>query len=241
MQYPEDFVNRVTQMDCRVGLALIPQNYIDLAITSPPYKDEDGYSDELMTTCLTHTFRVLKPNSLFFLNFGHLAEDKERPFRVLRMALMAGFQLNDTIVWAKNHFKPIQGNKRMNNLTEFVFLLYKDKMPVLNRLAIGVPYKDKSNAKRFNGGLDLRCRGNLWEIPYQTINKKIEKLHNDRFPIGLPTFCIKLSNVPDGGLVLDPFAGSGTTPLAAKNLNKRYIAFDLSSVNVATCEERLKN
>lgn len=239
-KYPDDFVNKVIEMDNRIGLALIPSEKIDLSITSPPYKDEDGYTQELMTTFLAQTYRVLKKNSLFFLNFGHLAEDKLRPFLVLQMAVAAGFQLNDTFIWSKNHFKPIQGEKRVNNLTEFIFLLYKEKMPALDRLSIGVPYKDISNAKRFNGGLNLRCRGNVWEIPYQTINKRSEKLHHDRFPLGLPTFCIKLSKIPTGAVVLDPFMGSGTTAFAAKSLGKSYIGFDINPANIVTCEERLK-
>jgi hypothetical protein len=59
------------------------------------------------------------------------------------MALNYTFKLNDTIVWVKNHFTPLSGKKHLNNLTEFIFVLYKGKMPDLDRLSIGVPYKDK--------------------------------------------------------------------------------------------------
>lgn len=233
--------NRIYLGDCRELLRGVESNSIDLAVTSPPYKDEDGYSDELITTVSKEVERVLKPNSLFFMNFGHLAEAKERPFKAMFLVLESGLKLGETFVWAKNHFKPIQGERRVNNLTEFVFMFYKGAMPKLDRLSIGVPYKDKSNAKRFSDGRDLRCRGNLWEIPYETINKKSEKLHNDRFPVGLPEFCIKLSGIENGSLVLEPFSGSGTTLLAAKNLNKSFIGFELNPVNIAVCEERLKN
>ena len=71
--------------------------------------------------------------------------------------------------------------------------MYKDKMPLLNRLAIGVPYADKSNIGRY-AAKDLKCGGNVWYIDYDTINHKEEKLHNDRFPLELPTRCLKLSN-----------------------------------------------
>jgi site-specific DNA-methyltransferase (adenine-specific) len=211
-----------------------------MIVTSPPYKDSDGYSPELMRGFLAHSYRVLKDDSLLFLNFGHLAEDKLRPFRVALMAEEAKFKLGETFTWLKNHFRPIQGAKRVNNLTEFVFMFYKGNQPKLDRLSIGVPYKDKSNAKRFAGGRDLRCRGNIWEIPYQTINKKAEKLHNDRYPVGLPLFCMKLGRLPAGGVVLDPFMGSGTTASAAKLLAIDYIGFELNPVNIGTCEARLK-
>lgn len=233
-------INKIHNQDCRDGLKLIESDTCALAISSPPYKNEDSYSDCLMVDTFNQIYRVLKTKSLFFLNFGSLAEDKFRPFNVCKLAVESGFQLNDTIVWVKNHYKPIQGKKRLNNLSEFVFLLYKDEMPELNRLAIGIPYVDSSNAKRFNNGQNLKCRGNVWHINYETINSKEEKLHNDRFPLELPKLCIKLSDIKDGEIVIDPFVGSGTTCLAAKQLNKSYLGFDLNPEYVKISQERLK-
>lgn len=195
------------------------EKLFDVCITSPPYKEKDGYSDELMIHCFREVYRVLTDDSLFFLNFGHLAEDKFRPFRVCSYALGVGFKLNDTIVWRKNHYKPIQGHKRLNNLTEFIFLLYKGNMPKLNRLAIGIPYVDASNAKRFAEGRNLKCRGNVWDIDYPTINSSEEKPHPDMFPPELPELCLKLCGWRDHYRVLDPFAGAGTVIDVAKKLN----------------------
>ena len=90
----------------------------------------------------------------------------------------------------------------------------------MDRLSVGVKYKDKSNIKRWKGteGRDVKCGGNIWNIPYETIRKKGEKLHNDRFPIGLPLNCLRLGNVKvrENPMVLDPFGGSGTTALACQ-------------------------
>jgi len=188
---------------------------IGLVITSPPYKNSDGFSFELMYNVFSRVFRVQKNNSLLFLNFGHLAEDKFRPFEVCHLMKEIGYKLNETIVWVKNHYRPIQGKRRLNNLTEFIFMLHKGKMPEIDRLSIGVPYKDKSNVGRYSD-VDLKCGGNVWFIPYDTIQSKDEKLHNDRFPVGLPEKCIRLSGLKDG-IVLDPFAGIGTTCLAVQN------------------------
>jgi site-specific DNA-methyltransferase (adenine-specific) len=148
------------------------------------------------------------------------------------MAMDCGFKLNDTIIWVKNHYKPIQGHRRLNNLTEFIFVLYKGKMPKLNRLAVGVPYVDKTNAKRFNGGLNLHCAGNVWYIDYPTINKSDEKPHPDRFPLELPERCIKLCGY-NVETVLDPYCGSGTVGIACKNLNKSFIGIELNPIHVA--------
>lgn len=198
---------------------------VDVIVTSPPYKDCDGYTDDLMKAVFSGCFNKLKSGGLFFLNFGHLAEEKFRPFRVCQIALDCGFRLNETIVWAKNHFTPLRGPKRLNNLTEFIFLLYKDSMPDLDRLSIGVPYKDVSNAKRYNNGVNLRCQGNLWHIDYPTVNKSEQKLHKDMFPLQLPLNCLKLSGIKNG-VVLDVFSGSGTTGEAAKLLGLNYIGIE---------------
>lgn len=231
--------NQIYKRDCLEGLREFPDKSIDCCITSPVYKDSDGFNPITLSAIFFQIHRVLKDKSLFFLNFGHLAEDKFRPFKVCEMAINRGFQLNDTITWVKNHYRPIQGKKRLNNLSEFIFLLHKGEMPELDRLAIGIPYKDKSNAKRFAGGRDLKCRGNIWEIPYETINKKEDKKHNDRFPVLLPEMCIKLSGLPKESIVIDPFMGSGTTAVAAKKLEMQYIGFEINREHYATSLKRL--
>ena len=99
-------------------LSTIPSESIDLVITSPPYKTTDNFSYQKISELFYELYRVQKENTLFFLNFGHLAEDKYRPFEVCHYATYAGYKLNDTITWVKNHYKPIQGNRRLNNLTD---------------------------------------------------------------------------------------------------------------------------
>jgi len=232
--------NRILYGDARTELPTLEPASVDVCITSPPYKDCDGYTGDLILDVFTDVYEIQKDNTLLFFNFGHLAEDKFRPFEAVRILMSIGYQLNDTIVWVKNHYKPIQGERRLNNLTEFIFVLYKGKMPKLNRLALGVPYKDKTNAKRFAGGRDLKCGGNVWYINYETITSSDEKLHNDRFPVELPERCIKLCGYPVN-VVLDPFFGSGTTGLAAMNLGKNYIGIERNKQTHQVAFDRLNN
>lgn len=230
----------ILQGDCVERMGGLPSSSVDLVISSPPYKNGDGWSEELMIGAFREVYRLLKPNTLFFLNFGHLAEDKFRPFRTCQIAMNMGFQLNETIVWRKNHYKPIQGSKRLNNLTEFIFLLHKGEMPKLDRLAIGIPYADITNAKRFAGGRNLKCRGNVWNINYPTINSSEEKPHPDMFPPELPEMCIKLCGYPVN-VVLDPFAGSSTVAVAAKTLGKSFIMIEKNSEHISVSEQRIKS
>lgn len=216
--------NKIYHIDCLDGLKLMQDDFCDIAITSPPYKDKDGYSDNLMSFTFKELYRILKPNSLFFLNFGHLANFKFRPFYVCHLALQVGFHLNDTIIWQKTQFSPIQGNKRLNNLTEFIFLMFKGKMPNLDRLSLGVPYQDKSNIGRYSD-TDLRCGGNIWRFGYETVQHKSQKLHNDRFPLELPIRCIKLSGLKRG-ILIDPFMGSATSAIASNLMGLDFIGFE---------------
>ena len=217
----------------------LPDESIDLVVTSPPYKDSDGYTDKLMEEVFQRLYRVQKNDTLFFLNFGHLADFKDRPFKVLDIALKCGYNLNDVIIWVKNHYRPIQGKKRVNNLFEYIFLLYKGKMPDLDRLSIGVPYKDKSNIGRFTD-IDLKCGGNVWYINYETIQSREQKLHNDRFPIELPERCIKLSGIKEESWVLDPFSGSGTTGVACQMLGMNYFGFEIDKEHYFNSLSRLE-
>lgn len=225
--------------DSRHELKKLPDSSVDLVVTSPPYKDEDGYTDQLIHDVFSQTYRIQKPSTLLFLNFGHLAGFKSRPFKVVSILEEIGYELNDTIIWTKTQYRPIQGNKRLNNLTEFIFLFNKGKMPDIDRLAIGIEYADKTNIKRYAKDKDLKCPGNSWNIGYETINSQAQKLHNDRFPLELPTRCIKLSGLKTG-TVLEPFAGSGTTLLACKNLGLDAIGIERNKSHIKTIQERLK-
>lgn len=202
---------------------------IDLVVTSPPYKNEDGYSHGLMRDVFRQAANGMRSGALCFVNFGHLASFKSRPFDLVGMLqaeLGVGLTFLDTIIWVKNHYKPIQGSRRLNNLFEYIFMFCKGPQPIIDRLAIGVPYADKSNAARFADGRDLKCGGNVWYISYPTITRSEQKPHHDHFPLELPERCIKLAGLEPGSTVLDPFMGSGTTGMAAVQLGHKFVGVE---------------
>lgn len=231
-------MNKIIHNNCIEYLEYLKTPFkFDICVTSPPYKTEDGYSHSLMTIISRLLFERSKDDSLIFVNFGHLAGEKARPFEVCNI-FQSFFKLEETFIWVKNHYRPIQGKRRVNNLFEYIFMFSCGRMPKLDRLSVGVPYQDKSNVGRYSDK-DLKCAGNVLYIPYETITKGDQKLHNDRFPVALPEHFIKLSNKTKDSLVIDPFSGSGTTCVAAKKLGMQYLGIEKNIEHVNVSRERL--
>jgi site-specific DNA-methyltransferase (adenine-specific) len=122
------------------------------------------------------------------------------------------------------HLKPVSSKRFLNHADESVYHFTVAGDVEIDRLAIGVPFVDKSNIERSGHAADLHCAGNVWLIPYQTVQSKLGKFdHPAAFPVELPERCIKLHGLKKGLVVLDPFLGSGTTLIASESLGlQRY-------------------
>ena len=200
--------------------------------------------------------RVLKDDGSFFLNIGSKPTD---PWKAHDIAKVMGkhFILQNELIWVKSiainkedagnncsnlsgniaigHYKPVNSDKYTNRCHEFIFHFTKQGDRKIDKMAIGVPYQDKSNEDRWkrngngNGATkDLRDRGDTWLITYDTIQKTIERPHPATFPSKLPEMCIKLHGVSDKNiLVVDPFCGIGSTAVACKRLGISFVGFDI--------------
>jgi len=226
--------------DCIAGMTDLPGSSVDLVVTSPPYNigvkynrydDNRRLADYLRWTeqWASEVQRVLKPGGSFFLNIGGIPKDPLRPYQVMPVMTKL-FTLQNTIHWIKSvslrhngemlsvgHFKPINSERFLNDCHEFIFHFTKTGNVPIDRMALGVPYMDKSNVKRWahTDGKDKRCRGNIWFIPYKTIqSRNKQRPHPATFPVELVENCIKLH----GGkptTMLDPFLGIGNSAVAA--------------------------
>lgn len=141
------------------------------------------------------------------------------------------------------HFKPISSKRFLNDCHEYIFHFTKTGRVELDRLAIGVPYQDKSNIARWlhARGSDLRCRGNTWMISYETIQSRVkQRPHPATFPIQLAEWCIKLHGVSRVRTMLDPFLGIGNSALAAQRCGvKEFIGFEIDEEYVAEAKRRI--
>jgi site-specific DNA-methyltransferase (adenine-specific) len=232
-------------------------------VTSPPYNQAVAYSQyddrmprEVYLTWLTERFaelyRVLKSDGSFFLNINGsgTAEDPTLPYAIIERALGAGFVLQNEIVWIKvdkvndvlsGQFKPVTSKRYLDRAHERVLHLTKSGVVVIDRLAIGVPFADKSNINRRKHPRDRRCGTNVWFIPYETVQSKAEKFdHPAGFPVELPARCIKLHGSRHDLMVLDPFLGAGTTLVAAQALGCRSIGIEIDRKYVEIAIQRLQ-
>jgi len=87
--------------------------------------------------------------------------------------------------------------------------------------------------------MDLRCAGNVWYIPYETIQRREQKYHKDRFPVELPFRCIKLSGIKKGSVVVDPFGGGMTVGAACCELGMGFMGFEIDKDVFEIGKERM--
>lgn len=101
----------------------------------------------------------------------------------------------------------------------------------VDRLAIGVRYQDPSNVGRWRTGASgVRCRGNTWFIPYETIqNREKERPHPATFPPRLPEMCLRLHGLDRIRTVADPFLGLGSTAVACAQLGVTFVGIEMDA------------
>jgi site-specific DNA-methyltransferase (adenine-specific) len=212
--------------------------------------------------------RLLKFDGSFFLNIGAAPSNPMLPHEIV-MRLHDFFALQNTIHWIKSiaierrpaplsrraggapaeevqtfgHFKPINSPRFLNDCQEYIFHFTKSGRVQLDRLALGVPYQDKSNIARWSHtrGKDLRCRGNTWFIPYETIqSREKERPHPATFPVQLAEWCIKLHGTSRIETMLDPFLGIGNSAIAAQRCGvKKFVGFEIDDAYLAEAQRRI--
>jgi site-specific DNA-methyltransferase (adenine-specific) len=206
--------------------------------------------------------RVLESPGSLFLNVGAKPTDPWTGMEVA-MAARGHLQLQNTIHWIKSiaiekeaagaavdlekdiavgHYKPINSPRFLNDCHEFIFHFTRGGRTPLDRRAIGVPYQDASNISRWqSGGSNLRCRGNTWFIPYDTIqNRDKDRPHPATFPPKVPEYCFRLHGLSRLGLTLDPFLGLGSTAVAAAQLGLDFIGVELDEHYLAEAIARTR-
>jgi site-specific DNA-methyltransferase (adenine-specific) len=241
-------LDKIYNMDCITGMQMLPDNSVDLIVTSPPYNigiDYDVYEDdkswdEYYSWCekwLRECYRVLKKDGgrICLDHYLSLGTSKYRtsPISTLYTIMeKIGFKHHSIAVWTD-----ITLAKR----TAWGSYL-KASAPYINSPFEGILIDYKENWKKLENGTStiekddfVKLTRGVWDIKTET-----RGLTKANFSLDLPTKAINLLSY-DGDVILDPFIGSGTTAVAAKKLNRHYIGFEISENYCKIAENRLNN
>ncbi len=236
----------------------------NLGVAYRTYDDRLPRSDYLAWTArwIEAASRVLAENGSLFLNVGGVPTDPWTALDVAQ-AVRPYLHLQNTIHWIKSiaidrdatgaaaaldrdlavgHYKPINSDRFVNDCHEFIFHFTPSGRTALDRRAIGVPYQDRSNIGRWQAAAGgIRCRGNTWFLPYDTINSRDkDRPHPATFPPRLPEYCVKLHGLAQVRTVLDPFTGLGSTAVACARLGKNFLGFELDEEYLRHAVERTR-
>ncbi len=253
--------------DCVEAMKTIPENTVDVVVTSPPYNlgiKYSQYDDAVKRTLylvwaaewLAGVHRVMKASGSFFLNLGSCPKNPWLPFEMALVARSNGWVLQNNIAWVKSitirkageeitagHFKPINSPRYLNDCHEYVWHLTKLGGTPIDRLAVGVRYADKSNLTRGTRGKngDRRCGGNTWFVPYETINDGDKRPHPASFPPGLAERCFQLHGLRPGLVGMDPFLGAGNAAVAAQRCNlDHFYGFETDDAYLTLAHENTR-
>ena len=248
-------INKIYNENCLDTMARMPDGFVDLTVTSPPYDDlrtYNSYSFDFENVA-KELFRVAKEGGVVVWVVGDETINGSESGTSFRQALYfkeIGFNLHDTMIWNKNGFSAVGALKvRYASVFEYMFIISKGRPKTFN------PIKDrktKHGGKKVGGTIrqkdgttkpmskvmtinEYGQRYNIWE---QSPQRQSGKCHPAPFPEQLANdHIISWSN--EGDLVYDPFMGSGTTAKMAM-LNKRnFIGSETSKEYCDIAEKRI--
>jgi DNA modification methylase len=243
--------------DCIEEMAKMDANSIDLTVTSPPYDNLRTYEGSLQWNegiwkqVLEGLYRVTKEGGVVVWVVGDATvkgSETGTSFKQALYAMECGFNLHDTMIWTKDGGGAIGSNKTYTQNFEYMFIFSKGRIKAHNIIKDkknGSFGKDKSGVGRRSvcGSHKIETRkptkefsrrNNYWYIAPQ------KGLHPAVFPEPLAhDHIISWSN--EGDTVFDPFLGSGTTGLAAKNLGRNFIGIEKVEKYYDIAKERISH
>lgn len=259
-------LNRIYQMDCIEGMQLLPDESIDLVITSPPYAqqrsssyggiDADGYPSWFLSIT-REVMRVLKPTGSFVFNIKEHASNGVRSTYVYETVLLLSkdYRFVDEFIWHKTNPFPTGSKKRLKDGFErcYHFTKSKDYKFFPNNVLVKSESKWlESEKRRKNKGAHYTKNGSGMNMSRRYVSEYVRPSnvitsptsninigHPAVFPITIPEFFIKLMS-SEGDIILDPFIGSGTTAVACELNNRKWIGFEIVPEYIEIANKRLE-
>jgi len=248
--------------DCLELMKDIPDNSIDMVLTSPPYDDLRSYNGtlswnfDIFKKISKHLARVIKSGGVIVWIVNDKTSKGSETGTSFRQALYfkeLDLNLHDTMIYQKPDFKPLT-HKRYEQSFEYMFIFAKDKLGTFNGIKdkknVGFGRKVTGTWRKEDGGMvamsgankktisEYGLRSNIWSI--KTAKGKKEHNHPAVFPYQL-AFDHVLSWSNSGDVILDPFLGSSTTGIACKNLNRKFIGIEMDDKYFEIAKNRIEN
>lgn len=229
-------MNTFINIDCVKGLKEIKNNSIDLIATDPPYKinyNKEEWDKGLLdwSYLFTEFNRTLKStgNLLIFQGWSNVCN-------TIKEGVDCGFTLKNWIIY--DRIKGRGAKTNMVSTREDLLWFIKSEDYTYNKIYSDIPKKTKGMGCK--NGQPNRALSNIWTdiSPLVPWSKERTK-HPTQKPLKLMKRIVTIfSN--EGNIVFDPFAGSGTTLIAAKELNREYIGFENNKAYYDATVERIK-
>ena len=246
----------IYQLDCLDAMTKIPDELIDLMVTSPPYNIGKDYEknlpiDEYLSWCkmwLSEIYRITLNTGAFWLNLGYLSipnQAKAIPIPYLIWDKIP-FYLIQEIVW--NYGAGVAGKKFFSPRNEkFLWYVKNPDKYTFNLDEVRDPNVKYPNQKK-NGKLKVNPKGknptDVWQFPKVTSGKnraaKEKTPHPAQFPIAVVSRIIQACSNPNE-IIFDPFLGSGTTAVVALSLKRQFIGFEIRADYCEIAANRIDN
>ena len=252
-------LNKIYNEDCLETMKRMPDNFVDMTLTSPPYdnlRDYKGYSFDFESIA-KELFRITKQGGVVVWVVNDSVVEGSESGTSFRQALFfkeCGFNLHDTMIYEKNG-SPFPDKTRYFQTFEYMFIFSKGSPKTVNLLVdrknvwegswgtSSVRQKDGSLKNRTQSSAgEYGVRFNIWRynvgLGFSTKDKYAYE-HPAMFPEKLASDHIK-SWSNEGDLIYDPMIGSGTTGKMAVMLKRNYIGSEISPEYCKIAEERIK-
>jgi len=248
--------NRLFAADCVEFMNAMPNDCVDLVVTSPPYdnlRDYKGYKFDFNAVA-QGLFKVVKQGGVVVWVVGDKINGG-RSLTSFRQGIYfqeLGFNVHDVMIYQKKN-TPFMRSNAYTNCYEYMFVLSKGKPNTFNPLTEKTVRKgfemivhnkksDGVNKKVLKELKSQKTKTNIWQYAVGlggTTSDKIAFQHPAVFPEKLARDHI-LSWSNKGDLVFDPMCGSGTTCKMASATDRNYLGVDISAEYIKIAKERLK-